>query len=63
MIKRNLNNIRPPSHHYKRFCKEFYTQKTKANKTVNGQEILNHRRRKNKYSEKNKHIRCTHSIP
>jgi hypothetical protein len=35
-----------PSHYYKSFSKEFCTQKMKANKTMKGQAILNHRRRK-----------------
>jgi hypothetical protein len=29
-----------------RFCKEFYTQKKKTNKTMQGKEVLSHRRRK-----------------
>jgi hypothetical protein len=37
-----------PSHHYRRFYNEFCTQKMKANKTMRGQEISNHRRRKGK---------------
>jgi hypothetical protein len=41
------------SHHYKRFFKEFCTQKMKANKTMRGQTIPNHRRRKDKESESN----------
>jgi hypothetical protein len=32
------------SHHYKRFFKEFCTQKVKANKTMKGQAEPNHRR-------------------
>jgi hypothetical protein len=32
--------------------KEFYTQKMKANKTIRGQEVSNHRRRKDKLSER-----------
>jgi hypothetical protein len=36
------------SHHYKRFFNEFCTQKMKANKTMKGQAVPNHRRRKGK---------------
>jgi hypothetical protein len=39
--------------HYKRFSKEFCTQKMKANKTMKGQAIPNHRRRKGKKVERN----------
>jgi hypothetical protein len=57
MISRKYN-IRPPlqnsiSHHYKRFFKEFCTQKMKANKTMRGQAAPKHRRRKDKESESN----------
>jgi hypothetical protein len=38
---------------YKRFSKEFCTQKVKANKTLKGQAIPNHRRRKGKKVENN----------
>jgi hypothetical protein len=37
----------------KRFTKEFCTQKMKANKTMTGQAVPNHRRRKEKESESN----------
>jgi hypothetical protein len=36
---------------YRRFYMEFCTQKMKANKTIRGQEALNHRRRKDKQLE------------
>jgi hypothetical protein len=42
-----------PSHHYKRFFKEFCTQKMKANKTMGGQAVPNHRRIKDKEAESN----------
>jgi hypothetical protein len=38
----------PQSHHYKRFFKEFSTQKMKAIKTMKGQAVPNHRGRKDK---------------
>jgi hypothetical protein len=41
------------SNHYKRFSKEFCTLKMRANKTMKGQAIPNHRRRKDKESESN----------
>jgi hypothetical protein len=41
------------NHHYKRFFKEFCTQKVKANKTMRGQAIPNHRRRKGKKEKSN----------
>jgi hypothetical protein len=40
-------------HHYKRFFKEFCTQKMKANKTMKGQAIPNLRRIKGKKVESN----------
>jgi hypothetical protein len=43
----------PPSQHYKRFSKEFFTQKMKANKTIKGQTIPNHKRRKIKKVKSN----------
>jgi hypothetical protein len=43
----------PPNHQYKRFSKDFCTQKMKANKTMKGQAISNHRRRKGKKVESN----------
>jgi hypothetical protein len=46
--KQKLKHIQPPSHQYRRFYKEFCMQNMKANKTNRGQEISNHRRRKNK---------------
>jgi hypothetical protein len=46
MINRNYNNIPPPSHHYRRFHKEFCTQKMKANKSTREWEVSNQRRRK-----------------
>jgi hypothetical protein len=48
-----LKQYRPPSHHYKRFSKEFCTQKVKANKTRKGQAIPKHWRRKGKRVEHN----------
>jgi hypothetical protein len=54
----NENNFNPrilyPAkyHSYKRFSKEFCTQKMKANKTMRGQAVPNHRR-KDKESETN----------
>jgi hypothetical protein len=36
------------SHHYKRFFKEFRTQKVKANKTMKGQAVPNQGKRKGK---------------
>jgi hypothetical protein len=36
------------SNHYRRFYKEFCTQKMKANKTMRAQEVSNHRRRQDK---------------
>jgi hypothetical protein len=51
--KQKLKQYIPPSHHYKRFFKEFCTQKMKANKTMRGQAVPNHRRRKDKESESN----------
>jgi hypothetical protein len=46
--EQKLKQYRPPRHHYKRFFKEFCTQKMKANKTMKGLEVPNHRRRKGK---------------
>jgi hypothetical protein len=40
-----------PYHHYKRFCKEFYTQKKRTNITQKGWKILNLKRRTDKHSE------------
>jgi hypothetical protein len=40
------NSMLSPSQHYKRFYKEHCIQKMKANKTMKGQAIPNHRRRK-----------------
>jgi hypothetical protein len=34
--------------HYRRFCKEFCSKKIETNRTMRGQEVLNHRRRKDK---------------
>jgi hypothetical protein len=48
MVSRNSNNISPPSHDYKRFFKEFFTENMKANKNTNGWAVSNHRRRKDK---------------
>jgi hypothetical protein len=39
--------------HYKRFFKKFCIEKMKANKTMRGQAISNHRRKKDKESESN----------
>jgi hypothetical protein len=41
------------SHHYKRFFMESCTQKMKANKTMKGQAVPNHRRRKGKKVDSN----------
>jgi hypothetical protein len=41
-------NIWPSSHSFRRFYKEFYTQKMKASKTTRRWEVSNHRRRKDK---------------
>jgi hypothetical protein len=38
---------------YKRFSKEFCTQKMKANKSMREQAAPNHRRRKDKESQRN----------
>jgi hypothetical protein len=51
--KQKLKQYITPSHHYKRFSKEFCTQKMKANKTMKGQAIPNHRRRKGKKLKSN----------
>jgi hypothetical protein len=51
--KQKLKQYIPPIHHYKRFSKEFCTQKVKANKTMKGQIIPNHWRRKGKKVEIN----------
>jgi hypothetical protein len=51
MINRNKNNTLPPSHQFRRFYKEFYKQKMKANKTKKGQEVLDCRTRKHMTSE------------
>jgi flavodoxin len=40
-------------HHYKRFFKEFCTKKKKTNKTMKGQAVPNHMRRKDKEVESN----------
>jgi hypothetical protein len=40
-------------HHYKRLSKEFCTQKMKANKTMKGQAVPNHRREKGKKVKSN----------
>jgi hypothetical protein len=45
----------PSSHHYKRFFKEFCPKKVKANKTMKGQAVPNHRRKKGKKVESNIH--------
>jgi hypothetical protein len=42
--KQKLKQHMTISHHYKRFFKEFCTQKVKANKTMKGQAEPNHRR-------------------
>jgi hypothetical protein len=46
--KQKLKQYMTPGHHYKRFSKEFCTQKMKANKTTREQEVSNHTRRKDK---------------
>jgi DNA-binding transcriptional ArsR family regulator len=51
--KQKLKQHRTLSHHYKRFFKESCTQKMKAYKTMKGQEVPNHRRRKGKTVESN----------
>jgi hypothetical protein len=38
--KQKLKQYIPPSQHYRRFCKEFYTQKMKTNKTTKGWEVF-----------------------
>jgi hypothetical protein len=53
MISRNYDNIRPPSHHNKRFFKGFCTQKMKTTITMKGEAIPNHRIRKGKRVESN----------
>jgi hypothetical protein len=50
--KQNLKQYIPPNHHYKRFSKEFCTQKIKANKTIKEQAVPNHKRGKDKESER-----------
>jgi hypothetical protein len=44
--KQKLKQYMTTNHLYKRFLKEFYTQKVKANITMKGQAVPNHRRRK-----------------
>jgi hypothetical protein len=44
--KQKLKQYMTSKPHYKRFFKEFCTQKVKANKTMKGQAVPNHRRRK-----------------
>jgi hypothetical protein len=51
--RQKLKQYITKSHHYKRFFKEFCTQKVKANKTMKGQAVSNHRRRKGKKVESN----------
>jgi hypothetical protein len=51
--KQKLKQYMTPSHHYKTFFKEFCTQKVKANKTMKGQAVPNHRRKKSKKVESN----------
>jgi hypothetical protein len=46
--KEKLKQYRPPCHKYKRFFKEFCTQKMKANKSMKGQAVSNHRRNSKK---------------
>jgi hypothetical protein len=46
--KHKLKQYMTPYHYYRRFYKEFFTQKMKANKTMRGWEISNHRRKKDK---------------
>jgi hypothetical protein len=41
--EQKLKNTYPPIDYDKRFSKEFCTQKVKANKTMKGQAISNHR--------------------
>jgi hypothetical protein len=40
-----------PNKYDRRFYREFCTKKMKTNKTTRGQEVSNHRRRKDKESE------------
>jgi hypothetical protein len=49
--KQKLKQYMTTKHHYKRFSKEFCTQKMKANKTTQGWEVSNHRRIKGKEPE------------
>jgi hypothetical protein len=51
--KQKLTQYMTTSHHYKRFSKEFCTQKMKANKTMKGQAIPNHSRIKGKKVKSN----------
>jgi hypothetical protein len=51
--KQKLKQYMTTSNHYKRFFKEFWTQKMKVNKTMRGQAVPNHRRRKDKELESN----------
>jgi hypothetical protein len=46
--KQKLKQCMTTNYRYRRFSKEFCTQKMKANKTMRGQEVANHRRRKEK---------------
>jgi hypothetical protein len=39
--KQKLKQYMTTSHHNRRFYKEFFTQKMKANKTTRGQEVSN----------------------
>jgi hypothetical protein len=46
--KQKLREYMLPRHHYRRFYKEFCTQKMKANKTTRGLEVSNHRTSKDR---------------
>jgi hypothetical protein len=58
--KQKLKQYMTTKHHYKRFSKEFCTQKRKANKTLKGQAIPKHRRRKGKKVKSNT-VSSTHN--
>jgi hypothetical protein len=51
--KQKLKQYMTTKPHYKRFFKEFCTLKMRANKTMTGEAVPNHRRRKGKKLESN----------
>jgi hypothetical protein len=51
--KQKLKQYMTIKHYYKRFSNEYWKQKMKANKTMKGQAVPNHRRRKGKKVESN----------